>query len=90
MTKLGDNAARIALRDDDTTKAVLAYAGIRAAIVLPDDMEEDALRCLRDRVVDASERYGDAEGKSNAAFNKVLKAYADYLGSVMWERDHVG
>lgn len=65
MRKLGDNAAAIALRDDDTSKAVLAYTGIRAAIVLPDDMEEHALIALRLRVVEASEKYGDAEGRSN-------------------------
>lgn len=70
--------------------AIDAYLGLRRAITLPDDMSEGALRALRSRVEKASNKYPDAEGRSNAAFNKVLRAYGEYLSTVMWERDHVG
>ena len=86
MTKIGDGVLPVALRDDDVARAVVSYQAIRHALVLPDDMGTYALAQLRDRVIEAAGKYGDAEGTANAKMKTVLTAYASYLSACMWER----
>jgi hypothetical protein len=76
-----------ALNDDDTTAAIEAYQGIRRALVLCDDMSEEALIALKRRVVKAAGKYRGGPGRANAAMTTVLEAYATYVNECLWEKD---
>jgi hypothetical protein len=74
---------------ENTQNALQAYASIRAAIVLPDEMSDEALRALQRRVAIASRKYAEAEGRSNACLCVCLEAYEAYIAAVLHERGSV-
>ena len=72
---------------EDVSRAVEAYTALRRAITATDDMSADALAGLQARVERAAHDMTKAVGRSNVAMVKVLDAYSDYLGALMWEAD---
>ena len=66
--------------------ALEAYAAIRRALVITDDMSDGALIALRQRIERAADYTDQTAGAANAAASKVLHAYRDYLNLIVWER----